>query len=589
MVYYIHSHRQQICDFFLCPKDRKHILYEALRKSYIENIPDKDICKELQINYNTFRSLKQQMSNMIRNNEDPAKIFFVESAVGKRQKHEPGLVEKIVLLRTRNLSVPDIKAMLSSQGIQISLWKIDRILKGQNLPPLARRTQKLKQQINVPDNFKPPESCKVDLSFSEKFESLNGSIFLFYPILKSLDIERIIERAGYPETSQISRTSSLLSFLALKLISTKRLSHSNDYGHDRGLGLFAALNVLPKEAWFGGYSHRVSRQMNISFLRELNIKVEKIHKGSGDFNLDFTTIPHWGEESVLERNWSGTRRIGLKSVLALLVQDQDGCFLKYGDAEIKHKDKADAILEFVDFYKGNGGKINCLIFDSKFTTYSHLDKLNRDKIKFLTLRRRSKNMVEAVNNITKEEYKAVKLNKKYRRKYRNLLVAESNVELKDYEGKLRQIIITNNGREQPAFLITNDFEISLEAAVLKYASRWLVEQAISEQIDFYHLNRLNSSIVVKVDFDLTISILADTLYKLFSLSIPGFENSKAETIYRLFIKNYTHFTISDKKIIIALNKKVHLPLLYETDWFDKNIRIPWLDNHKIQFVINSSL
>lgn len=95
--------------------------------------------------------------------------------------------------------------------------------------------------------------------------------------------------------------------------------------------------------------------------------------------------------------------------------------------------------------------------------------------------------------------------------------------------------------------------------------------------------------MVKVDFDLTISILADILYKLFALGIPGYENSKAETIYRLFIKNYAHFTLSDKKIIISLNKKVHLPLLYETDWFDKTIRIPWLDNYKIEFAINSSL
>ena len=352
MVYYLHAQRQQIRDFFLNPKDRKHVLYEALRKSYIENRPDKDICKELQVKYNTFRSLKQQMSNMIRNNEDLARIFFIESKVGKRQKHEPDLVEKIVSLRMKNLSIPDIKAILSTQGIQISLWKIDRILKGQNLPPLTRRTQKLKQQINVPEDFKTPESCRLDISFSDKFESINGSIFLFYPLLKSLDIEGIIEEAGYPETSQICRISSILSFLALKLISTKRLSHSNDYGHDRGLGLFALLNVLPKDAWFGGYSHRVSRQMNIRFLRALNIKVEKIHKSSGDFNLDFTTIPHWGDESVLERNWSGTRRIGLKSVLALLVQDQDSRFLKYGDAETKHADKADAILPKVGSVRG---------------------------------------------------------------------------------------------------------------------------------------------------------------------------------------------------------------------------------------------
>ena len=119
---------------------------------------------------------------------------------------------------------------------------------------------------------------------------------------------------------------------------------------DKGLGLFAGVTVLPKSAWFGSYSYRVNRQMNKRFLKSLHEKVEKLIPSSGDFNLDFTTIPHWGDESILEHNWSGTRRVGLKSVLALLVQDQNSRLLKYGDTEIKHANQSDKILEFIDFY-----------------------------------------------------------------------------------------------------------------------------------------------------------------------------------------------------------------------------------------------
>jgi hypothetical protein len=150
----------------------------------------------------------------------------------------------------------------------------------------------------------------------------------------------------------------------------------------------------------------------------------------------------------------------------------------------------------------------------------------------------------------------------------------------------------NNGHENPTFIITNDFEISIQQIILKYAKRWLVEQAISEQIEFYHLNRLNSSIVVKVDFDLTMSIFADTVYKLFSKQIKGFESSKSETIYRLFIKNFARFEVNvndDKLITVRLNKKVYLPLLLETKWFNKETVIPWFDNHKIKFEIGSSM
>jgi hypothetical protein len=44
--------------------------------------------------------------------------------------------------------------------------------------------------------------------------------------------------------------------------------------------------------------------------------------------------------------------------------------------------------------------------------------------------------------------------------------------------------------------------ITNAVVVRRYSRRWLVEKAISEQIEFFHLNRLSSSIVIKVDFDL---------------------------------------------------------------------------------------
>lgn len=579
--------------FFNNPSNRKQILYEALRISAFENISDSDVCKRFDLNLNTFRSLKRDLYKMIKEVKDPSLLFFAESKVGKRTKKQPKLKDIIISLREENFAITDIKAYLSSRGVKCSLWKIDKILKDENYPALPRRSMREKERIFIPQKLVSSEATTIRLPLDEKqeFESLNGGVFLFYPLLKEINIERIIKKAGYPGTKQIDRLQSILSFLALKLSDTKRLSHSNDYCFDRGLGLFASLNVLPKNAYFSSYSYRVNREMNKKFLSALNRAVEKIIPSSGDFNLDFTTIPHWGDESILERNWSNKRHIGLKSVLALLVQDQGSRLLKYGDAEIKHWNQSDAILEFVDFYHKDGGKINCLIFDSKFTTYHNLNLLDRDDIKFLSLRRRSKKMIEKVENIEEKKWQKVKLNKNYKRKYRNLLIYESNIKLSNYDKEIRQIVITNNGRIEPMFLITNDFEISLKQAVLKYARRWLVEKSISEQIEFFHLNRLSSSIVVKVDFDLTMTIFAHTLYKIFASQIPGFENTHSITLYRNFIKNYAKIKITDwktKQITITLNKKVNLPLLYETDWFDKNIEIPWLNDYKIKFEIGTT-
>ena len=93
-------------------------------------------------------------------------------------------------------------------------------------------------------------------------------------------------------------------------------------------------------------------------------------------------------------------------------------------------------------------------------------------------------------------------------KGRNLKVNDEKIYLKDYGGELRQIAITGHGKIKPALLITNDFDKPCAKLIRKSTRRWLVEKSISEQIEFFHLNKVSSSMVIKVDFDLTMSILA---------------------------------------------------------------------------------
>ncbi len=72
--------------FFISPYNRKQILYEALKKSFLENISEKEICRIYSLKYNSFRSLKRDFLKKIRNSEDPAELFFASSQVGKRGK-----------------------------------------------------------------------------------------------------------------------------------------------------------------------------------------------------------------------------------------------------------------------------------------------------------------------------------------------------------------------------------------------------------------------------------------------------------------------------------------------------------------------
>ncbi len=93
-----------------------------------------------------------------------------------------------------------------------------------------------------------------------------------------------------------------------------------------------------------------------------------------------------------------------------------------------------------------------------------------------------------------------------------------------------------------------------------------MEQEIAEQISFFHLNTPSSSIVVKVDFDLTLSLLAHNLFRVLSSAIPGFERCTVDTISRKFLENGAKIKIDDNVVTVHLKKKTHIPLLLDLPW-----------------------
>ena len=109
---------------------------------------------------------------------------------------------------------------------------------------------------------------------------------------------------------------------------------------------------------------------------------------SDTVNLDFTAIPYWGGDDPFENNWSGKRTKALASLQAVLAQDPDSGLLCYSDTTIRHKNEADVILEFLDFYHSDpkvSSNLKYLVFDSRFTTYQNLDKLNKQGLMFITI------------------------------------------------------------------------------------------------------------------------------------------------------------------------------------------------------------
>ena len=547
--------------------------YEALKVFYTEKYSAQKVANKFGFSEAYFKKLRFEFLQSLKNNIDP---FFKSKKPGPKNRFtNDKIIAEIVALRKQNHSILDIKVILEAKEITIALDTIDKILKSEGFAPLLKRTQQERNFVQIPKKIDAPACKELEIRDQEFSTERGVAPLIFLPLIEELGIVDAIKAAGYPETSVISATSSVLSFLALKLLGNERLSHEAQWNLDRALGFFSGLNVLPKKSTLSSYSYRVSRGANKKLLSAL-CKIFKSSDEEGEFNLDFKTIPHWGDASVLENNWSGMNRRAIKSLLALIVQDPATGYLSYTDAEIKHRNQSEAVLDFIDFWKeGRGQSPKMLIFDSKFTTYENLNKLNKDNIKFLTLRRRGQKLCKQVAAIEEDQWQNIKIDSE-KRKNKNMSVHDEFCELRKYDGKVRQIILTGHGRINPTFLITNDFKTKVKDLVKKYARRWLVEQEIAEQIAFFHLNQPSSSIVVKVDFDLTLSLLAHNLYRRLASHLNGFEKCTVPTIYRNVLENGANIKIINTEVVVRLKKKTHLPILFQLPWLQKKTHLSWM-------------
>ena len=136
------------------------------------------------------------------------------------------------------------------------------------------------------------------------------------------------------------------------------------------------VNMLTKRRLPTGFES--AEKPKAPILEGFNLKTSRIWAKIDLHNRN----PSWGDASVLEKNWAGSRSKAIKSLLALVAQDPSTGNLSYTNSEVKHRNQSDAIFDFVDFWKqGRGVAPKMLIFDSKFTTYRNLSELNRSEEK----------------------------------------------------------------------------------------------------------------------------------------------------------------------------------------------------------------
>jgi len=553
--------------------------YEALRAAFVERLPDKLIAERFGYSPGYVSQLRFQFRH--------GKIDFSEPiADGKttRRKVLRDTRDKIIQWRRKDLSAGEILEVLLQEGVELSIRTVERVLAEEGFPKLPRRAQlKIGRTVKggeIPEKAEPVRMALLD---GARYESDGAGVFLFAPFLAQLGIESVIKKAKLPETRAISAMNYFLSVLALKLLGTERYAHVGNHSFDPGLGLFAGLNVLPKCTALSTYSYSLDQE-HINRLQEAF--VGNAHRlGVYDkrvINLDFHTVPHYGDESVLDEHWAGARGKRMKGALTMFAQDSETKLIVYTAADVQSREADDQILSFLPYWAKINRQMNStLIFDSKFTTYKNLSELNSQGVKFVTLRRRGKNLLEEAEKIGPWTKITIPHEK---RKYPNPFVHESAVELKDYNGNARQIILKGNGHEKPAFLITNDFDSPAEVLVSDYSCRWHIETGISEAVKFFHINALSSPILLKVHFDMVMTMIADTLYWRLAQNLRGFEKCDANTIFRSFVHGQGVVGVKGNEITVAFPKRAHNPVLRNVPWQRLPMDVPWLEDAKLTLV-----
>jgi len=372
--------------------------YDALRDFFYHNIPAETISKNYGYSISAFYSLIRDFKEHLKEKPDHD-FFFQTKKIGRQHVENSELDELIISLRKKNFSTEDILVILHSKSYDVSYMYVYTLLTKNGFSKLTKRSAKEKAK-QAPPKLQAEKS--VTLSFKkEEFSSQNVALFCFRLLIEKYGITKIIQQSAYPQTKGIDKLSSILCFVALKLSNIRRYSADDIWCMDRGGGLFAGLNVLPKDGWYSTYSNRVIKEMNTSFLKSLHQIWVENELLSDTINLDFTTIPYWGDDQHLENNWSGKRTKALASMLAVLAQDPDTGIIDYGDADVRHQNQNQTVLEFVDFYTKNNDSnhnLKYLVFDSKFTIYENLSKINMKGIKFITIRIRSQSLVNKINN-----------------------------------------------------------------------------------------------------------------------------------------------------------------------------------------------
>jgi hypothetical protein len=553
---------------FLHPTSPKHRQYEALRAYFVDERPATEAARAFGYSPGAFHVMCHHFRRQA------APVFFAAPRPGPQtQPKKSAARQTIIALRKRNYSIYEISEALKERKLPLSPTAVREVLKAEGFAALPRRLDEERPARPQP-TVEPVADARAFSLAPRRFQTRCGGLFLFVPELIRLQVPELAQAARLPGSKMIPAPHALRSALALKLWSIEHKNHIMALVADEGLALFAGLSAIPKKSYLAEYSSRIDHAMTLKLLAAWQKPVQGDHLFPGrSFNLDFHSVPYYGEHPVLERHYVSMRSRRQTSVLTFLAQDAEGHAFCYANADLRKGDEADEIFRFIDFWKRtHGARPQHLVFDSRLTTYANLGRLDAMGITFITLRRRSPQLRQDIALVPRSAWRTVELDVPTR-KYRFPRVFEQPVELVKHH-TFRQMFIEDLGHEEATILLTNDRR-GAAAVITRYAQRMLIENALSDAVRFFHLDALSSAVGLKVDFDMALLVIASGLYRLLARTMRGYADAQARQIFRDLIDMPATVEVTKSEVVVQFHRRAHLPIVIASGRLNKPVKVPW--------------
>ena len=554
--------------FFLEPQHAKQRQYEALRRYFVDGCSSKEVAAEFGYAEGSFRVLCHHFRR------DPEPAFFLTPTRGPQSQPKKSVARATIEhLRKRNHSVYEIAEALKEQGTALSATAVREVLRELGFAALPRRLDEERPDLPRPTVESAADARAFNLS-PRRFATRCGGLFLFLPDLMRLGLEQMADTARLPGSKMIPRTHALRACLALKLWAIERKSHVMALVADEGLGLFCGLNRIPKKSYLSEYSSRTTPKHTSALLGAWHTGVlgDQALFPAQSFDLDFHSVPYYGAHPSIERHYVSKRSRRQSSVLVFLAQDADARAFCYADANLRKGEEPEAVFRFLTFWKRTHGALPThLVFDSRLTTYAGLARLDEMGVTFITLRRRSPKILAEIRDLPASAWRRIRLDVPAR-KYRTSRVWEKNVPLAGC--RLRQLYILDLGHDQPTVLVTNDTRTP-KTLITRYAQRMLIENAICDAVRFFHIDALSSAVAMKVDFDMTLLVIASGLYRRLAQRMRGYAQCQARQIFRDLIDMPADVTITEREAEVRFHRRAHLPIIAASGLLDEPVTVPW--------------